>query len=135
MLTRTGGYALNAALAIAEMGVDGRAVRANEIAEALDLPGNYLAKILHSLARSGILRSERGRKGGFRLARDPAQIRLIEVVAEFDDLGRERQCLLGRGTCSDAGGCPAHREWKEASAPAFRFFETRTLADLMCSPR
>ena len=135
MLTRTGGYALHAALAIAEMGADGRSVRAHEIAEALDLPGNYLAKILHSLSRTGLLVSERGRHGGFRLARDPAEIRLIEVVAGFDALGRERQCLLGRGTCSDAGGCPAHREWKEASAPAFRFFETRTLADLMRSPR
>lgn len=131
MLTRTGGYALHAALAIAEMGRGGRAIRAAEVAEALGIPANYLAKILQSLARDGVLISERGRSGGFRLARPPEEIRLIEVVAGFDDLGRERQCLLGRGTCSDVGGCPAHREWKAASAPAFRFFETRTLADLM----
>ncbi|GMV06490.1 MAG: hypothetical protein AMXMBFR53_27660 [Gemmatimonadota bacterium] len=131
MLTRTGGYALHAALAIAEMGRDGRAVRAAEVAAALGIPANYLAKILQSLARDGVLLSERGRNGGFRLARPPQEIRLIDVVANFDDLGRERQCLLGRGTCSDVGGCPAHREWKAASAPAFRFFETRTLADLM----
>ena len=131
MLTRTGGYALHAALAIAEMGGDGRAVRANEIADALGIPANYLAKILQALARNGVLVSERGRHGGFRLARKPSEIVLLDVVADFDDLGRERQCLLGRGTCSDAGGCPAHREWREASAPAFRFFETRTLADLL----
>jgi Rrf2 family protein len=131
MLTRTGGYALHAALAIAEMQREQDLVRAQDVADSLGLPPNYLAKILQSLARSGLLISERGRNGGFRLCRDPADIRLIDVVEGFDNLGVERQCLLGRGTCSDDAGCPAHAEWKEASAPAFRFFETRTLADLM----
>jgi Rrf2 family transcriptional regulator, iron-sulfur cluster assembly transcription factor len=131
VLTRTGGYALHAALAIAEMGADGRPVRAHEVAAALSLPSNYLAKILQALARAGVLESERGRHGGFRLAKEPSQVRLIDVVEGFDDLGRERQCLLGRGLCKEVGGCPAHREWREASAAAFRFFENRTLADLM----
>ena len=132
MLTRTGGYALHAALAIAERERSGESVRANEVAEALGIPPNYLSKILQSLARSGVLVSGRGRNGGFRLSRPAEQIKLIDVVREFDDLGRERQCLLGRGTCTDqGGGCPAHLEWKAASAPAFKFFETRTLADLL----
>lgn len=131
MLTRTAGYALHAALAIAEMGSDGEPVRANQLSDALGIPANYLAKILQSLARDGVLMSERGRNGGFRLARPPEEIALLEVVAGFDDLGRERQCLLGRGTCTDVGGCPAHKEWREASAPAFRFFESKSLADLM----
>jgi Rrf2 family protein len=131
MLSRTGGYALDAALAVARMTRDGSRVSAAEMAEQLDIPGNYLAKILQSLARNRVLESGRGRNGGFRLARDPSAITLLEVVEAFEDLGPQRQCLLGRGTCSDAGGCPAHAEWKEASAPAFRFFETRTLGDLL----
>jgi len=133
LLTRTAGYALHAVLTIAEMGADGRIVRANEIAESLSIPANYLAKILQTLARSGVLVSERGRNGGFRLAAKPHEVRLLDVVDPFDDLGRERQCLLGRGSCTDAGGCPAHKEWREASAAAFHFFETRTLADLLPS--
>lgn len=131
MLSRTAGYALHATVAIAERTADGGTVRAVELADALDIPSNYLAKILRSLAKIGILVSERGRSGGFRLARPPQSIPLLDVVEGFDSLGRERQCLLGRGTCSDVGGCPAHREWREASAPAFRFFETRTVADLV----
>lgn len=131
MLSRTAGYALHATVAIAERTSHGETVRAVELAEALDIPSNYLSKILQSLAKSGILISERGRSGGFRLARAPQTIPLIEVVEGFDSLGQERQCLLGRGTCSDVGGCPAHREWREVSAPAFRFFETRTVADLV----
>jgi len=106
-------------------------VRATEISEALSIPANYLAKILHALARAGILVSERGRNGGFRLARAPSEIRLIDVVGSFDDMGRERQCVLGRGACSDVANCRAHHEWLAVSAPVYRFFETRTLADLM----
>jgi Rrf2 family protein len=131
MLTRTGGYALHAALAIARMHGEDGPVRAQDVAAELEIPANYLAKILQSLARSGILVSERGRNGGFRLSRPPEQVTLMEVVEVFENLGTTRQCLLGRGTCSDQNGCPAHDEWKAASAPAFRFFETRTLADLM----
>ena len=134
MLTRTAGYALSAALAVAERGGEARSVSATELASTLEIPSNYLAKILHALARDGILISERGRSGGFRLARAPHEIRLLEVVSGFDDLGRERLCLLGRGECTDVGGCPAHRDWVKASAPAFHFFESRSLADLM-NPR
>lgn len=135
MLTRTAGYALHAVLTIAEQGDDGRTVRANEIAESLSIPANYLAKILQTLARSGVLVSERGRNGGFRLAAPPTEIRLLDVVDPFDDLGRERQCLLGRGTCTDVGGCPAHKEWRAASGPAFKFFESHTVASLLVSGR
>ncbi len=131
MLTRTSGYALHATLTIAEMGSDGRAVRATEVAQALSIPAHYLAKILHELARAGVLVSERGRHGGFRLARSPSEIRLIEIVENFDMIGRERQCLLGRGACSEQKSCPVHREWLRATAPVYRFFEKRTLADLM----
>jgi Rrf2 family protein len=131
MLSRTGGYALHAAITIAERSAGGAPVPAGEVAAALGIPANYLAKVLHVLARTGILVSERGRTGGFRLSRPPEEIRLVEVVDAFDDLGRERQCLLGRGACTEVGGCPAHAEWRSVSAPAFRFFETRTLADLM----
>ncbi|NNK62209.1 MAG: Rrf2 family transcriptional regulator [Gemmatimonadetes bacterium] len=130
-MTRTAGYALSAALAVAERGGETRSVSATELANTLEIPSNYLAKILHALARDGILISERGRTGGFRLARAPETIRLLDVVQGFDDLGRERQCLLGRGECTDVGGCPAHRDWVKASAPAFHFFESRSLADLM----
>ncbi|UCC23811.1 MAG: Rrf2 family transcriptional regulator [Gemmatimonadales bacterium] len=94
-------------------------------------PADYLAKTLRSLARDGLLTSEGGRTGRFRLSRPPERIRLIDVVRGFDDLGRDRQCLLGRGTCSDVGGCPAHAEGREGSASAFELLERPTVADLL----
>ena len=131
MLTRTAGYAINAVLTVAEQGADGRPARANDLAASLDIPANYLSKILQTLARSGVLVADRGPNGGYRLALPAAEIRLLDVVGPFDDLGRERQCLLGRGTCGEVQGCPAHREWREASTPAFEFFKNHTLASLL----
>jgi Rrf2 family protein len=134
VISRTAGYALNAVIHIARHDAGG-AVSAAALAGALDVPANYLSKILRDLARVGLLTSDRGRRGGFRLARPAGTIRLVEVVELFDPLDERRQCLLGRGACSAVGSCPAHQAWKEASAPLIRFFESRTVADLAGTSR
>lgn len=133
MLSRTSGYAIHATLHIGARSGPDNAVPAAAVAEALEIPANYLAKILNTLAREGILTSERGRTGGFRLARPADEIPLLDVVRHFDDIGDARQCLLRSRACSEVHSCPAHKEWKEASDPAFRFFEEHTVADLMTS--
>lgn len=130
MVSKTAGYALNAVIHIASRQGTDEAVPAAAMAEALRVPANYLSKILRDLARGGVLVSDRGRHGGFRLARPAGEIRLIDVIRPFDPLDEGRECLLGRGKCSDVGGCPAHHAWKEASAPAVHFLETRTVAEL-----
>ncbi len=103
---------------------------AGELAVALDLPGNYLSKVLNQLRAEGFLEGSRGRGGGFRLRRQAGSIPLIDVVECFEPLDDTRRCLLGKGTCREVGGCPAHAAWKEATAPLMRFLETHTLADL-----
>ena len=69
MLSKTSRYALGATAALAERWDEGCAIRVGDIAADLDVPRNYLSKILHQLSRAGVLTSERGPKGGFRLAR------------------------------------------------------------------
>lgn len=129
MLSQTGQYALRAALHLAAipppatMGVA-------ELAEALDLPQNYLSKVLHQLARAGVLISARGKGGGFRLARPAEKITLLEVLELFDGVGPRTQCLLGRPVCSDAKPCPAHQRWSEISQRMVAFFRESTLAQL-----
>lgn len=129
MISRTSAYALEAALILASH-PDER-VRANELAESLDLPGNYLSKILNSMARAGLLISERGPRGGFRLKRGPDQIVIGDIIGLFEETGSSRRCFLGRGTCSDKDGCAMHDRWKAVSGPVFDFFENTTLATLV----
>ena len=129
MLSQTAEYALRAALYLAEE--PERTARVGELAEALSVPQNYLSKTLHQLARTGILVSTRGKHGGFRLSRPPETIPLFEIVAPFERLADQRQCLLGRPVCSDITPCAAHDRWKTVKDTTNAFFRETSLKDLI----
>ena len=107
MLSNTAEYALQAVLFLADRG-DEPLVRVNEIAMALDIPQNYLSKILNELVRGGVLTSSRGKHGGFRIATAPEELSIQDVVARFDGARGDQRCLLGRGLCSDGDACRVH---------------------------
>ena len=130
MISKTSEYALRAVLYLAEANADGP-VRASEIAEGIGVPANYLSKILHRLAQSGILMSERGPSGGFRLAEPASKLPLVDVIDAFEGLSERRKCLLGRKECSDDSPCAVHEEWKAAYGPVLEFFRSNTVADLI----
>jgi Rrf2 family protein len=130
VLSQTAQYALRAVLHIARHGEE-RPVSVGEIAQALDVPRNYLSKTLHQLSRAGVLAPTFGPGGGFRLARPADRLTLDEVVAPFDEAGGERHCLLGRARCSDHDPCPAHAHWKGISDQIHQFFMTTTVATLL----
>ena len=130
MLSQTAEYALRAVVHLAEQDADTLTPVA-EIAAALEVPANYLSKILHQLARAGVVESTRGPRGGFRLGAAADAITLGEVVSAFDSLKDQKRCLLGRPRCSDANPCGAHERWKVVKEPVALFFEQTTIADVL----
>lgn len=130
MLSKTAEYALRAVLYLARQ-PDERLVRATDVAEDLGVPANYLSKTLHTLARDGVLVSERGPHGGFALAIPADEIPLARVVELFDDLGPRQECLLGRPRCRDEDPCVAHSRWKETFDRVTEFFRETMVADLL----
>lgn len=131
MLSGTAEYALRAVVCLARDAGEGEQTRANDLAEAINVPRNYLSKILHELTRAGILRSTRGKNGGFQLAVPPEQLPLLRIVQLFDQMGERSRCLLGRPECSDADPCPVHPRWKETSVQIAAFFRETTVADVI----
>lgn len=129
MLSQTGEYALRAVLYLAA-DTSGQPVRVSEMAAELAIPQNYLSKILHLLARGGVLASARGKHGGFQLAIPPERLSLYRVVAPFDRLDDRRRCLLGRPQCSDRTACAVHTRWKDVADRLVSFFRETTVADL-----
>ncbi len=129
MLSQTAQYALRAALHLASV-KPGEVTDVAELARSLNLPRNYLSKILYQLTQAGVLLSTRGKGGGFRLARPAERIAVLDVVGLFDDIQPRRQCLLGRVACSDAKPCAAHHRWSEVSERVVAFFRETTLAEL-----
>jgi Rrf2 family protein len=130
ILSQTAEHALRAVLYVAR-NADRRPVRVLDAAAALSIPRNYLSKILHMLARSGILESMRGRAGGFRLAVPADRLSLLLVIQEFDRMPEQRRCLLGWTLCSDRNACAVHHSWKATSERVARFFRTTTVADVL----
>jgi Rrf2 family protein len=129
-LTRTGEYALRAAIHVASQ-PEGRRVSASEMARVLVIPEKYLARVLAVLARSGVLESARGVKGGFRLARPASAIMLADVVEPFETVLEHPQCLTRPGRCDPGDPCAAHGLWKEATGGVAGFFRDTTLAALV----
>lgn len=132
-ISGTSQYAIRAVVYVAAQGAD-VPVRVGPIADALDVPRNYLSKTLHVLARAGILKSERGPRGGFQLAQPPAQLSLALVTAPFDDVAT-RHCLLGRAQCGGRHPCASHARWSDVSASLREFFGQTTVADLLIDAR
>lgn len=83
-LTFRSEYALLALVYIARRETEGGHSSAPAIAEAQSIPLKYLEQILLILKRGGLLHSRKGRGGGFRLARSPAEISLAEVIRLID---------------------------------------------------
>jgi Rrf2 family iron-sulfur cluster assembly transcriptional regulator len=131
LLSKTSRYALQAAAFLAERWDDEGSVTVGEIAEELGVPRNYLSKTLHQLARQGLLVSERGPNGGFRLAAAPATISLASVLEPVEPALSERHGFLGRATCSDDDPCAAHARWKQLSGDLHDFLGDTSLADLV----
>jgi Rrf2 family protein len=88
-------------------------VSASTIAENLDIPKEFVAKILQSLVKGKILSSKKGNGGGFSFAVEPERLRLISVVTALGyDLNFE-QCLFGVNKNCEKADCPMYSIWKE----------------------
>jgi Rrf2 family protein len=130
MLSGTAEYALRAVVCLARQ-PNQAPVRASDLAASVSVPRNYMGKILHDLVRAGILKSTRGKRGGFQLALEPGELTLLQIVTLFDEIGEQRRCLLGRPECSESDPCPVHHRWKECADQVQRFFTDTTVGDVL----
>ncbi|WP_310961936.1 RrF2 family transcriptional regulator [Nocardioides terrisoli] len=76
-------YALRALIEIALRGA-GRPVSAEELGRIQDIPHGFLQAILADMRRAGVVVSQRGQSGGWRLARDPGEITVADVIRAVD---------------------------------------------------
>lgn len=133
MITKTGAHALTALAALARL-PPGVYAGAGDVAETIGAPRNYLGKLMQSLSQEGILESQKGKGGGFRLARAPEAISLYDVIEPIEHVSRWNGCFLGRGRCSDDTPCPVHRRWGKLRDAYLQFLRDTTVSDLTARP-
>ncbi len=122
-------YGLQAVLFLAAKEA-GEIVSADEIAKKLNIPKEFISKILQNLTESGLVNSKKGKAGGFSLAKHPANIRLIDVVAAIDGLAIFNSCVLGFPNCSPDHPCPLHEKWGALRTSAYNMLTEQTLDQL-----
>jgi Rrf2 family protein len=110
-LSRESRYGLEALVHLAGRGPEA-VVEAGRLAEEERLPASFVAKILATLARHGIVRSHRGRQRGYSLARPPAQIPVLEVLEAIEGPGLFDRCIFWSDGCADEAPCLLHDTWK-----------------------
>ena len=128
MFSTTLEYALRAVTWLAAR--PGEGMTAGRIAEATQVPEDYLSKVLQQLVRGEVLLSQRGRHGGFQLARPAAEISMLAVVNAVEPIRRIDTCPL---RLRELGMvlCPLHRRLDNAYAMVEKAFAETTLLELV----
>lgn len=129
-ITRACDYTIRALVYMARRPF-GTAFMRSDLAKACDVPDSFLGKILQSLAKSDILISERGKKGGFKLGLKPEEICMLDVLIAVDGPLNINNCLdIEADACSFSPVCNAHEMWKDVQNALSSQLKKYTLADI-----
>lgn len=128
-LTRKGEYAIRGMIYLARQ-EPGKLILVNEIAETVDVPQSFLAKIFQGLTRLGLVRSSRGAGGGFALARPAAEISLREVIEAVEGPICSNRCVIDDGFCDRSGNCTVHPVWHRVQDQVRSILDGVSLAEL-----
>jgi Rrf2 family protein len=129
MFSRSAGYAVQA-LAYLAVQSPGRLTGAREIAEATRIPMPFLWKILRNLSRKKLVRSFKGVRGGYELARSAEGISIKQVLEAANHREALTECVLGLGPCQERHACVLHDVWAEMRERMDTLFSETTLAEL-----
>lgn len=134
MLSTTSQYALRALAHLASQ--SGEAVLGRDLADSVEIPANYLSKVLLTLRNAGLVATARGSGGGYRLGRPADEIHLVDVVELFDDISRNKPaCFLGHTrACSEKTPCSAHSAWKSVQVAYLKFLVSTPLSAISGNP-
>lgn len=106
---------------------------AADLAEAVQLPHPTVSKTLKMLAKAGLLASQRGAQGGYRLARPASQITAADIISAIEGPVAMTECSQAQGECELAATCGVADNWQRVSLAIRTLLESVTLAHLAAS--
>ncbi len=102
----------------------------NEIAENLDIPKPYLAKIMQQLVKRGLARSTKGPNGGFYMTSKEKTKNLLDIIEAIDGLEYFTRCGLGMENCEPENPCPLHEQMVKIRANMMKTFGKYTIESI-----
>lgn len=129
-LSKTFDYAIRSLVHLATL-PQGDAADLRAISLRQNVPVSYLAKVMRSLVRGGLVTSTLGRDGGYCLRRSPAEISLLQVYEVMEGQLRLVECMDSDKNCVFSNGCTQANIWKRLTEAVEGIFRETTLADLL----
>ena len=110
----------------------GSVVMIDEVSREEQIPRSFAGKIFQSLARAGLVKSNRGTGGGFTLLKKPGEVTVLEVIEAIEGKIAFQRCLSeDEPKCEHHGGCALCGLFEQAQDQVKDVFSRTTLADLM----
>ncbi|MCM1570148.1 MAG: Rrf2 family transcriptional regulator [Roseburia sp.] len=133
IVSTKGRYALRVMIDLAQH-QDKEFVPLNEIAKRQEISEKYLEAILKILVKEGLLIGQRGKKGGYKLSRKPAEYTAWDIISLTEEGGLAPvSCLeADSAKCPREGQCLTLPMWRDLNQLVREFFSQYTIADLAC---
>ena len=128
--SRRGDYVLRSAIRLGRAYDAPEHTKLREISAEMDVPRSFVSQILGDLHRAGLAVSSFGAHGGYRLARPPETVSLLEVVEAGEGPLVADRCALGEGPCYWQEVCPLHETWVMATSALRSVLAATSLAEL-----
>jgi Rrf2 family protein len=135
MVSTKGRYALTVMVDLAKLS-DGGYVSLSDIAERENLSMKYLESIISILNKGGMLQSLRGKNGGYRLAREPKEYNISEILLLTEGTLAPVNCIMQEGVqCDKAATCSTLPLWAGLDKVIENYLSTITLEDIITGNR
>ena len=129
MFSRSTEYAIRAMAVLAKQPT-GKLCGAREIADSAAIPRPFLWKILQNLTRKRLLRSFKGVRGGYELAKPAHRISVLDIIDATTPAEALAGCMLGFGNCDSMHPCALHLVWANFSKDLTTKFRKTSLTEL-----
>ncbi len=123
-------YAMRAVLELADQYGKGP-LQTRLIADHQDISIKYLEQLMAALKSAGLVRSQRGARGGYVLAQPPDKVKLSEVFDAFEGPVATVECVANNNYCARAADCVARQVWSEVQLAVRNVLQSTTLQDAL----
>jgi len=129
MFSKTCEYAIRAMIYVANNSAEDNKKSVKDIAEGIDSPTHFIAKILQDLSRKGLIQSTKGPNGGFYMTSENLKVTLADIIISIDGTKMYKECILGLKACSEETPCPIHFEYKAIKKAILKMLEGNSITN------
>ena len=131
MLSSASQYAIRAVLYLAEHSSPEKKYGSKELANLLEIPQHFIAKILQNLAKKDIITSEKGPGGGFYTNAENLKRTVLDIINVVEKEDIFSKCFLGLPVCNEETPCPVHHivaTFKESLLEKFKYQDIKAFS-------